>query len=110
METKTTLFKKQDYLPKALSLRLLNKRISTVIIGFMMMAGYTTAKAQTANGTKQDTADVTVVKTCVTPVTPVTPTQLPVTGAGEGIAAFLGLGATVTSTGYYIASRRLLKR
>lgn len=48
METKTTLFKKQDYLPKALSLRLLNKRISSVIIGFMMMAGYTTTKAQTA--------------------------------------------------------------
>lgn len=48
METKTTLFKKQDYLPKALSLRLLNNRISSVIIGFMMMAGYTTTKAQTA--------------------------------------------------------------
>lgn len=48
METKTTLFKKQDYLPKALSLRLLNKRISSVVIGFMLMAGYTTTKAQTA--------------------------------------------------------------
>lgn len=71
-----------------------------------------TAKAQTNNGTKEDTANVTVTKTCATPVTPVTPVtpatpaQLPHTGASEDIAAFLGLGAMVTSIGYYLASRR----
>jgi uncharacterized repeat protein (TIGR01451 family)/LPXTG-motif cell wall-anchored protein len=43
-----------------------------------------------------------------TPVTPVTPTELPTTGASENIAAFLGLGAMVTSIGYYLASRRRL--
>ena len=38
--------------------------------------------------------------------TPVTPTELPTTGAGTGITAFLGLGSLVTSLGYYRASRR----
>ena len=76
------------------------------------------AKAQTDNGDKEDSADVTVTKTCEEPKKPEepkqpeqpkeTPKELPVTGAGEGIAAFLGLGATVTSAGYYIASRRAL--
>jgi uncharacterized repeat protein (TIGR01451 family)/LPXTG-motif cell wall-anchored protein len=68
-----------------------------------------TAKVTTGGSSISDTADVTVTKTCttpVTPVTPVTPTQLPHTGAGEDIAAFLGLGAMVTSIGYYLASRR----
>lgn len=46
-----------------------------------------------------------------TPVPPVTPTVLPVTGASEDIAAFLGLGSLVTTLGYYLASRRgLLNR
>ena len=52
----------------------------------------------------EDTADVTVTKNCDTPP------ELPVTGPGEGIAAFLGLGATTTSIGYYIASRRVLRK
>jgi len=37
-----------------------------------------------------------------------TPEKLPVTGAGENIAAFLGFGAIATSISYYIASRRSL--
>ena len=60
----------------------------------------------TDNGSKADTADLTVNKTCAeTP--PVTPKELPVTGAGANIAAFLGLGALVASIGYYLASRRV---
>ncbi|MFZ2836668.1 MAG: LPXTG cell wall anchor domain-containing protein [Candidatus Saccharimonadales bacterium] len=141
------------------------------------------AKAQTNNGTKEDSADVTVDKTCVvpkdikvcdlaskkiitikedqfdakkhsknlkdcevqpgkitvcelaskkiitidenkfdaskhsknvkdcetTPVTPpTTPAELPKTGAGDGVAAALALGALVASASYYVASRRLL--
>jgi uncharacterized repeat protein (TIGR01451 family)/LPXTG-motif cell wall-anchored protein len=71
-----------------------------------------TASAQTSNGSKSDTAVVTVVKQCTTPpvTTPTTPSELPKTGSGLDVTAILGLGATVTSAGYYIASRRLLKR
>lgn len=71
-----------------------------------------TAKATTSNDSKEDTAVVTVTKTCIDtppvtpPVTPVTPEQLPHTGPGEDIAAFLGLGTLVTTLGYYLASRR----
>jgi uncharacterized repeat protein (TIGR01451 family)/LPXTG-motif cell wall-anchored protein len=61
-----------------------------------------TANAETNNGTKSDTAVVIVKKTCTTP------NELPKTGAGDSIIAILGLGATVTSAGYYIASRRAL--
>jgi len=73
-----------------------------------------TAKVTTENGSKEDTAEVTVTKTCtVTPVTPpvvppVTPPELPTTGAGETFATVLGLGALITSIGYYLASRRAL--
>jgi uncharacterized repeat protein (TIGR01451 family)/LPXTG-motif cell wall-anchored protein len=63
------------------------------------------AKATTEVGTKQDTADVTVTKTCTTPVTP---TELPHTGPTQTVVAFLGLGTMVTSAGYYIISRRRL--
>ena len=135
------------------------------------------AKAQTNNGTKEDSADVTVDKTCIPPkdikvcelaskkiitikedqfdaskhsknlkdceankitvceiaskkiftidenkfdaskhsknlkdceTTPVTPAELPKTGAGDGVAAALALGAVVASASYYVASRRLL--
>jgi len=81
-----------------------------------------TAKAQTKNGTKEDTADVTVNKECKpkeckpgipvgdkrceTP--PVTPPELPKTGASENIVAIFGLGTLITSIGYYIASRRAI--
>lgn len=41
------------------------------------------------------------------PVTPVVPEQLPHTGASEDVAALLGLGALITSLGYYLASRRV---
>lgn len=37
------------------------------------------------------------------------PEELPTTGAGEDIAALIGIGATVTAAGYYIASRRALE-
>lgn len=67
-----------------------------------------TAFAQTNNGAKQDTAVVTVNKQCTTPVVPTTPTALPVTGPSENILTLLGLGALVTSAGYYITSRRAL--
>jgi uncharacterized repeat protein (TIGR01451 family)/LPXTG-motif cell wall-anchored protein len=78
------------------------------------------AEAQTPNGDKSDTAIVIVNKICnneckpgipvgdtrceTTP--PVTPPELPHTGMGDNIAAFLGLGALIASIGYYIASRR----
>jgi uncharacterized repeat protein (TIGR01451 family)/LPXTG-motif cell wall-anchored protein len=38
----------------------------------------------------------------------VTPPELPHTGAGQNIAALLGLGALIASIGYYVASRRAL--
>ncbi|MNH49911.1 hypothetical protein D3C87_1250900 [compost metagenome] len=50
------------------------------------------------------------LKDCeTTPVTPpTTPPELPKTGADDGVAAALALGALVASASYYIASRRLL--
>lgn len=68
-------------------------------------------KAETDNGAKESSADVTVTKTCDTPAPKPTPTPtpveaLPVTGAGEDIAAFLGLGSLITSISYFRASRR----
>ncbi len=71
------------------------------------------AKVTTGGGSIEDTANVTVSKECKTPVTPVktvtpvTPVELPKTGAGENIAAVLGLGSLITSIGYYVTSRRL---
>lgn len=62
-----------------------------------------TAKITTAYGSKEDTAEVTVTKTCKT-----TPPELPHTGIGETVTAVLGLGALITSIVYYIASRRAL--
>lgn len=62
------------------------------------------AKATTSTGSKQDTANVTVVKTCKVP--PVTPPELPHTGASENIMALIGLGSMTTAAGYYLASRR----
>ncbi len=86
-----------------------------------------TAKVTTGGGSIQDTANVTVDKTCqpneclpgipvgdarctptppTTPTTPTTPTQLPHTGIGSDVATFLGLGSLIASIGYYVASRR----
>jgi uncharacterized repeat protein (TIGR01451 family) len=80
-----------------------------------------TATVKTANGSKDSTADVTVNKECtiivptetkivVTKIeTPsVTPPELPHTGVSQDIISFLGLGTLVTTTAYYIASRRAL--
>lgn len=72
------------------------------------------ATVETDNGSKSDTADVTVTKTCapgvpvtpVTPTTPTVPTELPKTGAGDAILSLLGLGAAVAAVSYYVASRR----
>ncbi|OIP86002.1 hypothetical protein COV88_02760 [Candidatus Saccharibacteria bacterium CG11_big_fil_rev_8_21_14_0_20_41_19] len=60
-----------------------------------------TAEAQTNNGSKSDSAIVTVTKQCQNVP------ELPHTGASENILAFLGLGAMTTAAGYYLASRRV---
>lgn len=60
-----------------------------------------TARATTGGGSMENGATVTVTRTCNG-----TPPELPQTGAGEGLAAFLGLGALATSIGYYRSSRR----
>jgi uncharacterized repeat protein (TIGR01451 family)/LPXTG-motif cell wall-anchored protein len=69
------------------------------------------AIVETDNGSKSDTANVTITKTCapgvpVTPTTPTVPTELPKTGAANSILSLLGLGAVVTAISYYVASRR----
>lgn len=80
------------------------------------------AQAVTNNGTKEDDAKVTLTVECeevdeCKPGIPVgderceeIPPELPTTGAGENIAAILGLGSIVASIGYYIASRRALNQ
>ena len=78
-----------------------------------------TATVTTDHGSKDASANVVITKVCEQPkeckpgipegdarckTTP-TPPELPLTGAGENIATFLGLGALVTAFGYYRASR-----
>jgi uncharacterized repeat protein (TIGR01451 family)/LPXTG-motif cell wall-anchored protein len=64
------------------------------------------AKVTTGGGSIEDTATVTVTKTCT-----ITPDQLPHTGAGDDIAAFFGLGSLITGVSYFVTSRRAsLKR
>jgi uncharacterized repeat protein (TIGR01451 family) len=96
-----------------------------------------TAKATYGSDTEQDTATVTVNRTCTTQINvcnlstktvvtidesqfdstkyskdlsvcTTTPPQLPHTGPTENIVAFLGVGALVASVIYYIRSRRAL--
>lgn len=65
-----------------------------------------------------DDASVEVPKTPETPCvpgkdaectkTPETPTELPKTGAGDGIMALIGVSSLIAAIGYYIASRRAL--
>lgn len=98
-----------------------------------------TASVETDNGTKTDTASVTVQKTCqpskptqpVTPVTPVTPTPpetpqtpetpstpetpptptpLPSTGPSEIIGSVLGSSSLGLGVHHYLASRRALRK
>ncbi|MBR0415618.1 DUF11 domain-containing protein [Candidatus Saccharibacteria bacterium] len=42
--------------------------------------------------------------------TPVTPSEMPTTGAGSIAAGVVGAGSVVTAAGYYIASRKSLRR
>ncbi len=65
-----------------------------------------TAKVETNNGSRSDTAVVVMTKTCTTPPTNPTKPELPKTGMGETIATILGLGSIVTSAAYYVNSRR----
>jgi uncharacterized repeat protein (TIGR01451 family)/LPXTG-motif cell wall-anchored protein len=73
-----------------------------------------TAVAETPNGSKQDTANVMVTKTCTTPVTPVTPVtpttpaELPHTGPSDNIIAMIGASSLAAIVGYFITSRRSL--
>ncbi len=61
-----------------------------------------------------DKATVEVPKPCVPGTdaactkTPEVPSELPKTGAGDGIIAILGAGSIIAAIGYYIASRRAL--
>jgi fimbrial isopeptide formation D2 family protein/LPXTG-motif cell wall-anchored protein len=86
-----------------------------------------TATAETNNGSKSDTATVTVSKTCVEkpneckpgipvgddrckekPEVPETPKELPKTGAGDGLVALVGAASLIAAISYYVASRRSL--
>lgn len=72
-----------------------------------------TATSEGCKGSFEITAEPVTPVTPVTPVAPVTPenpkaAELPTTGAGETIVSILGLGALITSFGYYIISRRAL--
>ncbi len=92
-----------DYLPGANAWAIFSAKVANSenlpVCGLNMLVD--NAKATTGGGSISDVANVTVQKPC-------TPTELPHTGAGENIAAFLGVGALATSVGYYRASRRNL--
>jgi len=69
--------------------------------------------------TIQDNAFVMVNKTegCentpvtpVTPATPSTPSEMPTTGAGSIAMGVIGAGSVVTAAGYFVASRKSLRR
>ena len=62
------------------------------------------ATANTANGTKADTANVVVNKPCNVPV-PVP--ELPQTGPAEGILTIAGLAALTAGIAYAVRSNRV---
>lgn len=65
-----------------------------------------------SGSSQQDSANVVITKVCqTTPVTPqsTTPTAMPTTGPAAVASAVVGAGALVTSTFYYLASRRQLR-
>lgn len=64
-----------------------------------------TATVITDLGSASDTAKVTTTKTGCT-----TPSELPKTGASDGILSIIGLGTLATTAAYYIASRRSIVR
>ena len=59
-----------------------------------------TGSASTANGTKSDTAIVTITKNCVTP------SNLPTTGPSGSILSIIAIGLLTASVSYYVVSRR----
>lgn len=67
-----------------------------------------TASAQPANKSgKADTANVVVTRECKEGEVP--PSELPKTGLGTNIAAFIGLGSMTAGLGYAITSARIRK-
>lgn len=61
----------------------------------------------------QDDASVVTNKVCTNPdkpVTPDTPKELPATGPETIISGVLGAGSLTTAAGYFVASRKALKR
>lgn len=69
------------------------------------------AKASTAGYAVQNNADVYVEKECKdTPKTITTVNELPETGAASIAAGVLGAGSIVTAAGYYVASRKQLRK
>ncbi len=89
------------------------------------------AIAETANGSKSDTADVVVTKVCEepeqppvtpeeppvtpeqptpetpeTPKTPEVPVELPKTGVSADVLSLIGLGSLVAAIGYFVTGRR----
>jgi uncharacterized repeat protein (TIGR01451 family) len=66
-----------------------------------------TATVSTQNGSKSDTATVTINRTGCTPVTPVT--TLPTTGPVEVVAGLVGIAAITVGVVYYFKSRRDLE-
>jgi uncharacterized repeat protein (TIGR01451 family)/LPXTG-motif cell wall-anchored protein len=61
-----------------------------------------TATVETDNGSKSDTANVTVNKVCAN-----VPPELPQTGTTSNILTFLGLGAVTAGLAYAVNSQRL---
>ena len=96
IDTKTSTDKTLEYSRDAVGKYSIQATITAVADGKEVTA--------TSNGC---TANFEVTSTPVNPPVTPTPTEnLPYTGPGDDIAAFLGLGSLVTSLGYYLASRR----
>ena len=72
------------------------------------------AKASAAGYATQNSADVYVVKKCDTPTPtpppPPPPEELPSTGPAAVVTGVMGAGAVATAAGYYIASRKQLRK
>jgi uncharacterized repeat protein (TIGR01451 family)/LPXTG-motif cell wall-anchored protein len=96
IETKTVTGKTFDYSQSTVGKYSVQSTVNVTVNG--------ANKSATSEGCKANfevTSDTTPV------IPPTIPAELPTTGAGQGVAAVLGLGTLITSAGYYIASRRL---